>query len=164
MLPLLRSTLALGALLGLLAWLPGCSIATPLTWTAAPAEQPAELHVSVTHAVLDPERRSAFDAGTEALFERLPDQPGLLGYSRRKELFGDEAWTMTVWRDEASHAAFVRSAPHREAMRAGRAALAGARFVEFTWPRASGKLTWRAALDALSAVPLQDYRAEPEAR
>ncbi len=146
------------------AWLPSCSIATPLRWTAPPESAPEELYISVTHAVLDPAQRDAFDEGTEALFATLAAEEGLLAYSRRKELFGNEAWTMTVWRDAAAHAAFVRSASHRRAMREGRAALVRARFAEFLWPKASGRPNWKAALAALAPLPLVDYSGPAEAR
>ena len=152
-----RALLGLALLLSAAVWLPSCSIATPLRWTVPADSAPEELFISVTHAVLDPAKRDAFDAGTKALFTTLAAEDGLLAYSRRKELFGDEAWTMTVWRDEAAHAAFVRSAAHRQAMREGRTALVRARFAEFEWPKASGRPNWRAALAALAPLPLVDY-------
>jgi heme-degrading monooxygenase HmoA len=47
----------------------------------------------------------------------MGDQPGLLGHAVRFEIFGNKAWTMTAWKDEASLTAFVRSPAHRAAVR-----------------------------------------------
>jgi len=58
-----------------------------------------------------------FFKDTKAVLATMADQPGLLGHAVRFEIFGNKAWTMTAWKDEASLTAFVRSPAHREAVR-----------------------------------------------
>ncbi len=106
------------------------------------------------------DKRSPFDAATGDLFRSFEAQeayPGLLAYARRKQLFGSEVWTLTVWRDEASHSAFVRAPGHREAMRQGRSALRRTRFAQLEWPLDQGLPSWRGALRALESAPYFDH-------
>jgi heme-degrading monooxygenase HmoA len=158
--PALRWALSLATLLFVLAWVPGCAVSTPLHWRTEPGATGDTLYVSVTHAVLRRDKRSPFDAATGDLFRSFEAQeayPGLLAYARRKQLFGSEVWTLTVWRDEASHSAFVRAPGHREAMRQGRSALRRTRFAQLEWPLDQGLPSWREALRALESAPYFDH-------
>ncbi len=143
------------ALVGASAALAGCAIATPLRTTAAWKElQPVgpDLTVALTYAELDPARRAVFDAGTARLFERLDAVDGLLAYSRRKRLFGSEAWTLTLWRDERAHDGFVDAQSHSQARREGRPALVKAKFLTLPWPRERGLPKWSELLPQLDAL------------
>jgi len=51
------------------------------------------------------------------------EHPNLIGFQLKKEVFGPRAWTLTIWKDEESLKAFVRSDAHRKGMREGRDAL-----------------------------------------
>jgi len=83
----------------------------------AAADAPGDVVLAVTHAVLDPETRGDFDDYIFAVADTLDGAvPGLVGYSIRKEIFGDEVWTMSVWRDDASLETWSRSPKHREAI------------------------------------------------
>ena len=95
-----------------------CAISTP--WprlTPANATVIDEQVVLVlTRVVVDPARRAEFDRQNSLVMASMGSQPGLIGYSARRQLFGDEGWTMSVWASEEARAAFVRSAVHRKAI------------------------------------------------
>lgn len=116
---------------GLLA-LGGCAIATPYRTVATPADGTASVVVAVTWATLDPERRATFDRYTGRLVNILQQQPGLLGYSLRRELLGNDVWTVTVWSSDEARRAFVYSALHQEAITETYAAVVKARFARYT--------------------------------
>lgn len=141
--PLALRTLAAAAVTSLLC---ACAISTPFRGMA-PATDSAVL--VVTHAVLDPRTRADFDAQTRNVVDGLPLQPGLLGYSVRRELLGNQVWTITVWADEAARARFVASALHREAMAEGSAAITSIRVRRFALPEGSLPVRWRQALELL---------------
>ncbi|MEM6532705.1 MAG: hypothetical protein AAF654_08770 [Myxococcota bacterium] len=81
--------------------------------------------VSITHAVLNPNARDAFDDYVFVVADAMDrgEIPGLVGYRIRKEVFGDEVWTMSAWRSAKDLSAFVRSEVHARAIRAGRGAI-----------------------------------------
>ncbi|MEO1481197.1 MAG: antibiotic biosynthesis monooxygenase [Myxococcota bacterium] len=81
--------------------------------------------VSLTHAVLDGDKREDFDEYVFIVADAMErgNIPGLVGFRIRKELFGDEVWTMSAWESEEALADFVRSDVHRKAMRVGRPAI-----------------------------------------
>ena len=127
----------------------GCTIATPFRLQppadAAAADPDAVAHVSITRAKVDTNNRGRFDAYVARLSRILPNQPGLIGYSLRQELFGDELWTVTAWQTKEARTAFVRGELHLEAIREGGPALVDTRFARaeirirdlpLAWPRA----------------------------
>jgi heme-degrading monooxygenase HmoA len=65
-----------------------------------------------------------------------------LGHKVRKQLLGNEAWTMTVWQNEESLNHFVRGDMHSNAIQNGLDAVAKARFVRFTIERSKIPLSW----------------------
>lgn len=135
--------------LGLLV-LGGCKLATPFRGPAASAAShaPGETAVvALTHVTLgdDTDKNSVFWDHTGRVIDALPGQPGYLGHSVRRELFGNQAWTMTVWRDESSLRAFVQSEVHQTAIRNGFAAVAGARFANVALSRAEIPVSWTGA-------------------
>jgi hypothetical protein len=117
-------TLMLGSML---VWLTGCAIATPWPRLMPPsAEQGNEDVVLVlTRVVLDASRRQEFDRQNSAVLASMGTHPGLLGYAARKQVFGGQGWTMSVWANDESRAAFVRSAVHRDAIARSLPALRG---------------------------------------
>lgn len=138
--------LTAGLLLG------GCHIATPYeAFSDSPLADDATVVVSITHAMLgdDAGMRKRFWAHVEQVEDALADQPGLIGFSKRAALGGDDAWTMTVWRDEASLRAFVRSDTHQAAIRNAMPGLHGARFARFEIDQQQVPLSWDVALDFL---------------
>ncbi|MFZ6815503.1 antibiotic biosynthesis monooxygenase family protein [Undibacterium sp. Rencai35W] len=119
--------LSLSALLTLVT---GCSISTPFKWvdehkrkSTLAENQDEQLLVAVTHATIDATKRKLFDQGASRVIDSLLVQPGLIGYSVRRQLFGDEVWTATVWSDEASMLRFVQSPAHLQAVKESSAAI-----------------------------------------
>lgn len=107
--------------------------------------------MSLTHGVLDRSTRKAFDSYIEKVVEDLPNHAGLVGLSVRKELLGDEVWTMTVWADRQSFRDYVRSPVHQAAMDAGAPAVEEFRSALIEVPANSIPVGWRDALDLLDA-------------
>ncbi len=152
-----RSLLTRGA--ALLAMLPfGCQISTPFQGPGFDRKRGvtadaagATVFVSLTHAVLDPQTRGPFDDQIDRIHDRLDEQPGLIGHSIGKQLFGTEVFTMSVWVDEAAHDRFVASPLHREAMKAGAPAVLSMRTVTRALPAALIPLPWNQAFALLDA-------------
>lgn len=95
-----------------------CAISTPFPRLAeAPgAGANDKVVVVLTHIVVDSSQRSEFDRQTRRVIDSMPNQRGLLGYSARRQVFGNEAWTMSVWASDDDRARFVGSAVHQEAI------------------------------------------------
>ena len=94
-----------------------CAISTQfsrLKMSGAGAED--QVVVVLTHIVVDSNQRSEFDRQTRRVIDSLPSHSGMLGYSARRQIFGNEAWTMSMWASDADRAGFVRSAVHQEAI------------------------------------------------
>jgi heme-degrading monooxygenase HmoA len=135
----------------------GCAISTP--WprltpaTATVADEPVVL--VLTRVVVDPAQRAEFDRQNSLVMAGMPSQPGLIGYSARRQLFGDEGWTMSVWANEEARAAFVRSAVHREAIAKSLPAVRTVELKRLTVARKDLPTDWDQVLRLL---------AEPEGR
>ncbi len=159
----------LGPLMALLPMLvvsiAGCAVARPFATTGADRlEQEQRVLVVVTHAVIHPERRGAFDEYVDRLVDVMDASKvdGLIGFSIRKQLLGNEVWTLTVWRDEVALAAFMRSGLHREAVQRAGDAVASLRSHHFQIDGASSPPSWTSALSALEAKYQQSARTAAE--
>ena len=151
--------LILFALLGaLLCCIGGCSIpiSKPFSWTGFDAKKGViadnagpTVVVALTHATLFAENRSAFDESANLVLDSMPRQPGLVGYSVRKQLFGDEVWTATVWTNEESLQRFAQSVEHMRAVSAGGAAVKTIRYRRFEMASSELPLNWSRALAVL---------------
>lgn len=132
-------------------WLAGCTVSTRIRMPAPRAGQGPDdvLQVSLTHAVLDPKLRGPFDAQVRSLLAAMPDQPGLVLFSARREWFGDQVWTMTAWESEAARSRFFASPRHSEAMRVGGPAIVHVRTKRVELRRGELPLTWPQALALL---------------
>ena len=120
----------------ILALITGCSVATPFKWVNGESAKKTlgaidndQVLVAITHANIDSDKRDVFDAGAYRVLASLPAQPGLLAYSVRRQLFGDEVWTATIWLDEGSMLRFVQSPAHVQAVRESQSAV---RQIEYT--------------------------------
>lgn len=148
----------LGLFLALLS-LGGCAIATPFrgpgydSADGVAADRPETVVVVLTEAVLRDDRAgsSAFWDNVGKVEDSLAQQPGFIGYSLRRELLGDRAWTMTAWSDEASIAAFVHSPTHQTAIAEGLGALQATGFARIKVKRDDVPLDWERALEILAA-------------
>lgn len=134
----------------------GCTFATPyriLAPNGADMTTPGATRVvAITHAVLDPAARRIFDTQIGVISEALKDQPGIIGYRLRRELLGNEAWTMTVWQDEASRARFVASPLHRNAIALSSKAVRQSRSLHVEVPAQEAPLAWDKALALLETA------------
>jgi len=93
-------------LTGLLA---GCAISTPFPRGTAPAGAADDNVVLVlTRVVVNTSRRAEFDRQTKSVIASTSSHPGLLGFSARRQLFGNPGWTMTVWASDEARARFVQ--------------------------------------------------------
>jgi heme-degrading monooxygenase HmoA len=140
---------ALGLVLG------GCAISTPFKGPGfadgrvKDSAPDARVVVSFTYAKVNDEQRAVFFDHVDRVVKSLPAQSGLIGYSIRRELLGDQVWTMTVWRSEEDRARFVLAQTHAEAMRAGMPALMAVRFARTEWPADQVPPSWKKAEDLL---------------
>ncbi len=133
--------------------LTNCKISTPFR---APEIDPSgqavgapddRVVVGVTHVVVgkDGRRAKTFWSNVWKVKGSLEARPGFLGASLRRQLFGNQAWTMTVWEDHQSLDAFVRHAVHRSAMKEGMPALVKARFARIEVARDEIPISWKRA-------------------
>lgn len=138
----------------------GCAISTPYRGadTGGDALEDDTVLMVLTHAELaeGTEDASAFWSNVSAVADSLEGRPGFVGYRLRRELFGRNSWTMTVWTDTASLEAFVESDIHQTAIREGWPALARARFARVTLSRSDVPISWARA-EALLDATGQEY-------
>ena len=134
----------------------GCAISTPYRGADAGGDPSGDEMVLVvlTHAELaeGTDSASAFWSNVSAVADSLEGRPGFVGYRLRRELFGRDSWTMTVWTDVAALEAFVESDIHQTAIREGWPALARARFARVTLPRSDIPISWARAEALLDAT------------
>ncbi|MEB0031430.1 antibiotic biosynthesis monooxygenase family protein [Undibacterium sp. RTI2.1] len=133
----------------ILALITGCSVSTPFKWVNGELQKKTigaiendQVLVAITHANIDPDKRDLFNAGAYRVLDSLPSQPGLLGYSVRRQLFGDEVWTATVWLDEESMLRFVQSPAHVQAVRESRSAVRNIQYTRLLIKRSDLPLSW----------------------
>ncbi len=134
-----------------------CAISTlwPRLTPAAAAVTDEQVVLVLTRVVVDPAQRAEFDRQNSLVMASMANQPGLIGYSARRQLFGDEGWTMSVWANEEARAAFVRSAVHREAIAKSLSAVRTVELKRLTVNRKDLPTDWDQVLRLL---------AEPEGR
>ena len=146
---------ALAALLG------GCAISTPFrgpgydSRDGVTVAHSGTVYVSITRATYNrgSMARSEFWDHVERVEASLPDQPGFIGFSKRREIFGNTAWTMTIWTDGSSMRRFVSSEAHREAMASSARTLDDASFHGFEISAEDVPIAWSDALDRLAEEP-----------
>lgn len=144
----------LGLLTLLLVWLGGCAIATP--WpriaTTPPDVGEQKVVLVLTRVVVDAKQRGEFDRQIGKVLGSMSSHPGLIGYTARRQLFGNEGWTMSVWASDEARAQFVRSAVHREAIAKSMPAVVLVELKRLTLARKDLPVDWDQALSLL-AVP-----------
>jgi heme-degrading monooxygenase HmoA len=136
-------------LLPLAALLSGCAISTPFKWPGFDRKagitiphQGDSVVIALTNAVLDSDTRAPFDDHTQRVYKSIATQPGLIGYSIRREIIGNQAWTATIWTDEDALRQFVYSPAHLRAMDAGSLALLDSKFVRIRVPVNALPVSW----------------------
>lgn len=143
-------------LIALTTWFTGCAFSAPFKRTKLASEGGVSPDTSVLVVVSSTEHRPGmrgeFFKDTKAVLATMDDQPGLLGYAVRFEIFGKKAWTMTAWIDEASLTAFVRSPAHREAVRRSGETAQNIRFASVEMPLRALPMNWKEARRRLEAA------------
>jgi quinol monooxygenase YgiN len=101
------------------------AVSTPYPDVRSTAANPDETVVVVlTQGRIDRKHRAEFDRQTGHVADSMAAQPGLLGYSIRREVFGNTVWTLTMWKTDEARVKFLASTPHRRAiMKSGVAVL-----------------------------------------
>lgn len=133
------------------ALLASCSISSPFripdsTRSAPPApDDPVIVVVTQAKVGSNIARNLQFWRQVSRVYRSLETQPGLLGYSIRRQLLGDQAWTITAWSDAAALQAFVAGGVHRQAMNEGSPALTAMSFVRAEVRYRELPLSWAAA-------------------
>ncbi len=137
--------------------LSACTISTPYKSMPAmdklPATQPVIVVVTYANVGTD---RGRFYENVWLVADSMDRQPGLLGYSLRRELFGHQAWTMTAWQDQQSIASFASSGIHQQAIDTSYASLNAVRFARFETTLDELPLDWDTALELLE-TSASDY-------
>ncbi len=101
--------------------------------------------VTMTQYKSDWTSRKLFWRHVERVEKSLSERQGLVGYSMRRQILGNRAWTMTIWKDESSLLAFVRSPAHLEAMQQALPTLENASFARVELPASDIPLSWEKA-------------------
>ena len=159
--PQLKATFRLRIRAGLMlsiitACLAGCAVSTPYPRLNTEnsdniADRAADPVVLVlTRIVVNSNARSEFDRQTARVIGSMASHPGLIGYSARRQLFGDEAWTMSVWASNEARAQFVRSQVHKEAMEISKEAIVTVESKRLTVARKNLPGNWVRALEMLA--------------
>ncbi len=144
----------------------GCTFATPFKGPGYERDVGVTLQgagdtviVVLTQAVLGDGDRGAFSKGTRRVMDSMDQHPGLIAWSVRREVFGDNAWTMTIWVDDESLNNFVYSQVHRDAVKRGMPAVSQTRFYSFELPADELPLSWDDALERLQEA--ESYGVAP---
>lgn len=106
--------------------------------------------VVLTHIVVNSNQRSEFDRQTRRVLDSLPSHSGMLGYSVRRQIFGNEAWTMSVWANDEDRAGFVRSAVHQEAIAKSAPAIVNIQLKRLSLPRKDVPAGWSRAIELMA--------------
>ncbi len=122
----LREISAVAVLFSTIAILSGCHIGYPFQGPGYDPENGArmtdketQVFVAITHGVVNKNQKTAFSDNLKTVLASLSNSPGLIGYSVRKQLFGNEVWTMSAWTTEEALYNFITSAAHRNAAEHG---------------------------------------------
>lgn len=126
----------------LFSYLPSCTYTAPFRQVHGVPDSTKMAVVTLSAVEYQAGQRSAFFADTKRVLSVLPQQSGLLGYSYRFQVFGRQAWTMTVWKDEASRDRFAASPSHRAAIKNSRSTAQNMRFISVPLPVSELPMKW----------------------
>jgi quinol monooxygenase YgiN len=132
--------------------LAGCAISTPYPHVNLSEQRESHKPVIlvITKIVINPQERQAFDRETAKVMRDMSKQPGLIGYSARRQLFGNEGWTISLWEDAAALDRFVRSDVHATAIEKSMSAVQTIDVKRMSMPLGSIPPDWPAALSLLA--------------
>jgi heme-degrading monooxygenase HmoA len=130
--------------------LSACIVATPLSGPGfvsgedLAAAGVGQVIVSVTEAEIKNDDGAAdlFWFYIRRIDEALSRSEGMIAASKRFEILGSRAWTMTVWRDEDSLRRFLETDAHKAAVRRVYEMIDRGRFVTFVAAPRDLPLNW----------------------
>lgn len=131
----------------------GCAVSTGFRDGEAvdlPAQAPVIVAVTEAKLVSELDAHAVFWSRSRDVVRSLAAREGLVGYAMRLEPFGTRVWTMTVWRDDESLAAFLADPTHRRAQTDGLPSLADGRFLRVRATRGQAPLAWDDAIARLA--------------
>ncbi len=79
----------------------------------------SQVLLAITHGVIEDQGSSDFSKSLQRVRENLSTTEGLIGYSVRKEVFGNEVWTMSAWSSKEALEKFLEGKAHRSAVANG---------------------------------------------
>lgn len=139
----------LGVLIGAL--LSGCALSTPFPRGAASSGAATDPVVLVlTRVVVNTEQRAEFDRQTNRVIAAMSSHPGLIGFSARRQVFGDTGWTMSIWINDEARTRFVQSEIHQQAIARSLSALVTVELKRLTVARNELPRDWAEAIALLS--------------
>ena len=115
--------------------------------------------LALTQAVFDRSQRSNFFKQTMSVYDKRDDQPGYVAGSIRTEILGENAYTMTVWKDRKSLHDFVHSRVHLNAMYMGEPSLKQMRSIVKEIPASELPVSWSKAREYLAEKPLTSMKS-----
>jgi hypothetical protein len=114
-------------------------------------DAPGPFIAVITEATIAEAGADRFDAHVERIERDLQRAPGLVGSSLRGEVFGDTAWTLSVWEDGAALGRFVGGEAHARAMADADRATDRVRTASWSLAPAAVPPSWEDALERLDA-------------
>lgn len=118
------------------------SISTPFNFPQGKNKMAVNARLTLTHAYIREGKSDAFYKHSEEVVASLRQRPGILAYSVRRQLFGNQAWTLTLWDTEANKQQFISSKEHQAAMSQASILLTCARFLRIEWSGVVRTLDW----------------------
>ena len=104
----------------------------------------------LTHILVNTQQREEFDRQTKRVIDSIRNQPGVMGFSARRELFGNQGRTLSVWASDQARADFVRSSVHQEAIAKSAPAIVSIELKHLTLARKKLPENWTSALTLLN--------------
>ncbi len=141
--------------------LTGCALALPFKGPGYDADSKKiiapssdKVVVALTHVVVDKQKRDKVDDHSKKIVDVIDQTPGYIGGSFRIEFFGDQLWTMTVWKDKESMDKFVNGRMHLDAMYQGASGARKMRSKVFLVSKDEIPISWDRALKELETEEL----------
>ncbi len=130
-----------------------CRISTPFLISKDSKSDPEKnVIVSITYAQIgdNSNKNKSFWKNVGLIKDNSKENSGLIGISISKKIFGNEAWTMTVWETEEDLENFIISKRHSKAIDESEEALAISKFARLKMKRKEIPLAWEKAVNILA--------------
>ena len=111
--------------------------------------------VAITHGRIGAGETAKFRAQMKQVLADLPTREGLIGFAVRKEIFGNQVWTVSAWTTAEALEAFVYARPHREVIEDTSIPYPSTRFIRRTMPASELPIDWDRVLAILAEESAQ---------